>query len=190
MAISDRHDDRSRKIDGLLDSALVEFSRVGPDGARVDAIARAAGMNKRLLYHYVGDKQALFAAVLERACARVQARPQTPMPDEWRVICYAVAAGVGTETPALNTLLNVGSEVAAEDLGLVLLASLLPALADRLLENGDGTPGGRIDALARAMGRLQDGGTAAAPSPPALASKPRVKLRPDLRASAGSEQRR
>jgi AcrR family transcriptional regulator len=35
-------------------------------GARVDAIARRAGINKRMLYHYFGDKEALFRAVLRK----------------------------------------------------------------------------------------------------------------------------
>ncbi len=54
----------------ILDSAAEHFSRHGPDGARVDAIAAAARVNKRMLYHYFGDKQALFRAVLDDRAAR------------------------------------------------------------------------------------------------------------------------
>ena len=35
------------------------------DGARVDEIATRAGINKRMLYHYFGNKDDLFAAVLD-----------------------------------------------------------------------------------------------------------------------------
>jgi AcrR family transcriptional regulator len=35
--------------------------------ARVDAIAERAGINKRMLYHYFGDKEQLYLAVLEEA---------------------------------------------------------------------------------------------------------------------------
>lgn len=43
------------------------FAQRGFDGARVDQIAAAAHVNKQLLYHYFGNKDALFTAVLERA---------------------------------------------------------------------------------------------------------------------------
>jgi AcrR family transcriptional regulator len=41
-----------------------EFCESGFDGARVDRIASRAGANKRLIYHYFGNKEALYAAVL------------------------------------------------------------------------------------------------------------------------------
>ena len=62
---------RSLKIAELLAAALPEFARAGLEGARVDAIASAARMNKRLLYHYVGDKAALFDAALDLAYDRI-----------------------------------------------------------------------------------------------------------------------
>jgi TetR/AcrR family transcriptional regulator len=48
----------------IVDAALKEFARHGFAGARVDAIARAARINKRMLYHYFEDKQGLFREVL------------------------------------------------------------------------------------------------------------------------------
>lgn len=48
----------------LLDAALREFSERGFAGARVESIARAAGLNVRLVYHYFGDKLGLYDAVL------------------------------------------------------------------------------------------------------------------------------
>jgi TetR/AcrR family transcriptional regulator len=47
-----------------LAAAVAEFSARGFAGARMDAIARRARSNKRMLYHYFGDKDALFRAVL------------------------------------------------------------------------------------------------------------------------------
>jgi AcrR family transcriptional regulator len=38
---------------------------MGYAGARVDVIAERAGLNKRMLYHYFGDKTGLYRAVLE-----------------------------------------------------------------------------------------------------------------------------
>src|SRR5262249_49940953 len=51
-------------------------------GARVDAIARAAAVNKRMLYHYYGDKQGLYRATLHEGIATnldlVAAAPPDP----------------------------------------------------------------------------------------------------------------
>jgi TetR/AcrR family transcriptional regulator len=49
----------------LLTAARHEFARCGLAGARVDEIAGRAGVNKQLVYHYFGDKDALYLAVLE-----------------------------------------------------------------------------------------------------------------------------
>lgn len=48
----------------ILDAAAEAFAARGFAGARVDRIAAAAGVNKRMLYHYFGDKQGLHRAVL------------------------------------------------------------------------------------------------------------------------------
>jgi TetR/AcrR family transcriptional regulator len=53
----------------ILEAALREFAAEGFAGARVDAIARRARINKRMLYHYFGDKQGLFREVLRRKLA-------------------------------------------------------------------------------------------------------------------------
>lgn len=50
----------------LLAAAAEEFAEFGFSGARVDRIAARAGANKRLLYVYFGDKEAVFEAVLAR----------------------------------------------------------------------------------------------------------------------------
>src|SRR5260370_20351878 len=49
----------------LLAAARREFADSGLAGARVDEIAARAGVNKQLVYHYFGDKDALYLAVLE-----------------------------------------------------------------------------------------------------------------------------
>ncbi len=59
-----RNPGRSRER--ILSAALKEFAAKGFAGARVDAIARRANINKRMLYHYFGDKEELFKAVLRR----------------------------------------------------------------------------------------------------------------------------
>jgi TetR/AcrR family transcriptional regulator len=49
----------------LLTAARLEFAKHGFAGARVDEIAERAAVNKQLVYHYFGDKDALYLAVLE-----------------------------------------------------------------------------------------------------------------------------
>lgn len=51
----------------ILEAATSEFSAKGFDGARVDAISKAAGVNINLIYHYFGNKESLFVAVMEAA---------------------------------------------------------------------------------------------------------------------------
>jgi len=59
----------------ILQAALAEFAEHGPAGARVDRIAAVAGVNKRMLYHYFGDKAGLFQAVLAEAVLEPLAPP-------------------------------------------------------------------------------------------------------------------
>lgn len=55
----------------ILDAATEEFAAKGYGDARVDEIARRAGLNKRMLYHYFGSKDDLFRAVLEEIYATI-----------------------------------------------------------------------------------------------------------------------
>lgn len=48
----------------ILMAALREFSDRGFAGSRVDVIARRAKSNKRMIYHYFGNKRGLLRAVL------------------------------------------------------------------------------------------------------------------------------
>jgi TetR/AcrR family transcriptional regulator len=50
----------------ILQAAIREFAREGVAGARTDAIAKAAKVNKALLYYYFRDKDALYGAALEQ----------------------------------------------------------------------------------------------------------------------------
>ncbi len=49
----------------ILKKAVAEFAAKGYGGARIDAIAKAAQTNIRMLYHYFGGKEELYLAVLE-----------------------------------------------------------------------------------------------------------------------------
>jgi TetR/AcrR family transcriptional regulator len=62
--------------ESILRAATLEFCRNGLGGARVDAIARRANANMRLLYHYFGDKNALYLAALENVYTDIRAAEQ------------------------------------------------------------------------------------------------------------------
>jgi TetR/AcrR family transcriptional regulator len=64
--------DRTRKT--ILRAAIREFSTHGLAGARTDAIAESAKVNKALLYYYFKSKRGLYAAALEEVSESVVAR--------------------------------------------------------------------------------------------------------------------
>src|SRR5215468_2987071 len=58
----------------ILHAAIREFAREGVAGARTDAIAKAAKVNKALLYYYFRNKEALYEAALEQVFRERDAR--------------------------------------------------------------------------------------------------------------------
>jgi AcrR family transcriptional regulator len=58
----------------IFKAATKIFAKLGFDGARVDQIATEANINKQLLYHYFGNKDDLFTAVLERAYLDIRSK--------------------------------------------------------------------------------------------------------------------
>lgn len=64
--------DPERTRAAILRAATDEITAKGLTGARVDAIAERAGVNKRMLYHYFGDKQGLYLAVLEETYSAIR----------------------------------------------------------------------------------------------------------------------
>ena len=57
--------DPARTRAAILAAATHEFTAKGLNGARVDTIATRSRVNKRMIYHYFGDKEGLYLAVLE-----------------------------------------------------------------------------------------------------------------------------
>lgn len=67
-----RNAERTRA--GILSAATREFGTHGFAGARMERMASSARCNIRLLYHYFGDKKALYIAVLEAAYSDLRAK--------------------------------------------------------------------------------------------------------------------
>lgn len=59
--------------DAILDAAVREFAARGLSGARMDALARDAGVAKGLVFHHFGSKEGLWKAALERIYALLRA---------------------------------------------------------------------------------------------------------------------
>ncbi len=63
------HNDRALRI---IAAARHEFASSGFAGARVDRIARRAGVNKQLVFYYYHSKRGLFQAVLSRGARELE----------------------------------------------------------------------------------------------------------------------
>lgn len=78
----------------IVEAARAEFVDRGFSAARIDAIAERAGVSKGLVYVYFPSKEALFEAVirsavvpvLDGAAALIAADPETPAPDQLRMV--------------------------------------------------------------------------------------------------------
>src|SRR5713226_8619781 len=79
----------------ILQAAVREFSREGVAGARTDAIARAAGVNKALLYYYFEDKETLYGAVLDQVFGglkqSIEEALSSDLPPREKLLAYVAA---------------------------------------------------------------------------------------------------
>jgi len=79
----------------ILQAAAREFAQHGIAGARTDAIARYAGVNKALLYYYFEDKETMYGAVLDDAFSGLKTAVfrvlDSDLPPREKIIAYAGA---------------------------------------------------------------------------------------------------
>ncbi|MGA2377017.1 MAG: TetR/AcrR family transcriptional regulator [Candidatus Sulfotelmatobacter sp.] len=79
----------------ILQAAAKEFSELGIAGARTDAIAREARVNKALLYYYFKDKETLYGAVLDDAFSGMRSRVfqvlDSDLPPREKIMAYVGA---------------------------------------------------------------------------------------------------
>lgn len=66
-----RERDAAVAREAILEAAEEIFAREGFAGARIDTIAAEAGYNKSLLFHYFGDKEGLYRAIIARLKRRM-----------------------------------------------------------------------------------------------------------------------
>jgi TetR/AcrR family transcriptional regulator len=79
----------------ILQAAAREFAEHGIAGARTDAIAREAHVNKALLYYYFEDKETLYGAVLDEAFSGLKSAVfrvlDSDQPPRAKILAYAGA---------------------------------------------------------------------------------------------------
>jgi TetR/AcrR family transcriptional regulator len=90
---SRRQPEQSRAV--ILQAAIREFAQRGIAGARTDAIAQAARVNKALLYYYFRDKETLYGAALDHAFGQMVSCLMTvldrDLPPREKVLTYVGA---------------------------------------------------------------------------------------------------
>ncbi|WP_312887647.1 TetR family transcriptional regulator [Rhizobium laguerreae] len=64
--------DPERTREAILQAAMGEIVAHGLGGARIDKIAERSGSNKRMIYHYFGDKEGLYVEVLDHALDKMR----------------------------------------------------------------------------------------------------------------------
>ena len=87
----------------ILDAAAEEFAGQGFAGAKVEAIAKRAGVNKAGLYYHVGNKEKLYEAVMLRLFGQVagaveQAAVPGLSPGAWPMASWPSAHAVRLAT--------------------------------------------------------------------------------------------
>src|SRR5229473_8346065 len=88
--------DLNRTRDKIFTAALTEFSAKGFAGARVDAIASRARVNKRMLYYCFGAKQDLYREILRRKIAE-RAEWLESTPDDFAGMLAHIYLSGGTD---------------------------------------------------------------------------------------------
>jgi TetR/AcrR family transcriptional regulator len=141
--IGKRDAEASRRL--LLRAARAEFAAKGLMGARVDEIARSAGLNKQLVYHYFGSKDELYRAVLEGVYAEIREQERALSlgdlpPEEAMEKLIGFSFDYLADHPDFIALLNDENGQGARHLGgsrrLHEMHSPLIALIRRTLRNG------------------------------------------------------
>ncbi|RPJ78044.1 MAG: TetR/AcrR family transcriptional regulator [Deltaproteobacteria bacterium] len=97
-------------IDRILVAALEVFSESGLEGARIDEIAKRAGVNKAMLYYHIGGKEALYSEVIHQIvhhAAESIAKNiiETAAPEEKLMTYIRNIAGIVKENPKIPKLI-------------------------------------------------------------------------------------
>ncbi|MFP5258725.1 MAG: TetR/AcrR family transcriptional regulator [Acidobacteriota bacterium] len=111
----------------ILEAAAEEFGREGFAGAKVEAIARRAGVNKAGLYYHVGNKEKLYEAVLLHLFGQVagtleQAAAPEATPAEALAALTAALADLFSRLPVLPRIMALEMASGAANMPAAALA--------------------------------------------------------------------
>lgn len=129
----------------ILTAARKEFSEKGLDGARVDVIAEAAGVNKAMIYYHFASKEQLYDAILEAMFGRISAFVDRVLLDdlsmEARLEALARAyVDIVQDTPELPPIIlremAAGGQRVRRVFSQTLLRADVPARVRALLDEG------------------------------------------------------
>lgn len=130
----------------ILQAATRSFAAHGYAGARIDEIARQAGVNKAMVYYHVGDKDRLYATVIGEVVDRALAAMQQTI------------AGAASPEQKLRAVIRVIGETATAN------PSLPPLILREIAGGGAGIPQSALRKIAevfRTVGTvLRDGARA------------------------------
>ncbi|MEJ4112129.1 TetR family transcriptional regulator [Corynebacterium kroppenstedtii] len=81
VAVSHSSDNAGPEHQEILDAALTAFSNVGYNEARLESIAGASGVSKRMIHYYYGDKKGLYMECLRYAETLLHPKAEDLIPD-------------------------------------------------------------------------------------------------------------
>jgi TetR/AcrR family transcriptional regulator len=135
----------------ILAAARNEFSAKGFEGARVDAIAEAAGVNKAMIYYHFSSKEGLYETVLEEMFGQVSASVDRVLSEDRTIEARLEALArayveIIERTPELPPIvlreMASGGERIREMLSRTILRAEVPQRVRALFE--EGVRGGRL----------------------------------------------
>lgn len=91
---------RSKTVERIMVAARAVFAENGYTAARVDEIARRAGVNKATLYYQIGDKDTLYANVIHQIIGNIA-----------QTIAEAVAKEISPEKKLTAYVTNIAEAV-------------------------------------------------------------------------------
>lgn len=140
-----RPDRRHERIPAILEAAAKVFARDGLDGAKLDDVAKAAGLSKAAIYLYFENKNALIMALLEAFFAAnltaLQAMPEGKNTKErllnWvEQLSTAMAEAAHFQTIGFEFLALAGRDEKARNMMLEFYQHYTNCLAQMLIADG------------------------------------------------------
>ena len=73
---------RDESVRQILEAATAVFAKEGFSGARVDEIAKRAGVNKAMIYYRIGDKHTLYSEVIHSLFGEIGSAIKGNIPED------------------------------------------------------------------------------------------------------------